>query len=153
MAPSCYIRNAESNFYHGNEVKKSNTSLGPGSSPQPPQYMFPRLLLSKRQWYMIGMQSTGPLRTLALHSWASFDVCCSKYRQISPIHHLLRDEAQHKSANEHIRRKPWKENVTVVNGIASCFVCTYDAPSVGLRPSLRVQMEHLHVGPIYSIIV
>lgn len=98
-------------------------------------FMFPRLLLSKRQWCMMGMQSAGPLRTLALHRGAFFDVCCSKQEQISPFHHLLRDEAQHKSVNEHIRRKPRKENVTVVNGIVSCVVCTRDARSAGLRPS------------------
>lgn len=142
-------------FNHGNVVEKSNALLGPESCPQPPQYIyiFLRLLLSKRQWCMMGMQSAGPFRTLTLHSGAFFDVCCSKHGQISPIHHLLRDEAQHKSANEHIRRKPQKENVTVVNGIVSCVVCTQDAPSAGLRPSLRVQTELLHIGPILSLTV
>lgn len=152
---SHYIRNANSHFYHGNTVEKSNASPGLGSCPQPPQYiyMFPRLLLSKRQWCMMGMQSAGPLRTLALRSRAFFDVCCSKHGPISPIHHLLRDEAQHKSANEHIRRKPRKENVTVVNGIVSCAVCTQDAPSAGLRPSLRVRTERFHIGHLESITV
>lgn len=90
-------------------VWKSKTpNLGLGSCPQPPQYIyiFHRLLLSKRQWCMMGIQSADPLRTFPLHSGAYFDVCCSKHGQISPIHHLLRDEAQHKSTNEHIRRKP-----------------------------------------------
>lgn len=111
-------------------------------------FMSPRLLLSKRQWCMMGMQSTGPLRTLALHSETFFDVYCSKHGQISPIHHLLRDEAQHKRANEHIRRKPQKENVTVVNGIVSCVVCTQDSPPAGLHSSIRLQMEHFYIGPI-----
>lgn len=90
---------------------KSNSSPELGSCPQPPQYIyiFPRLPLSKRQWCMMGMQSASPLRTLPLHSGPSFDVCCSKHRQISPIRHLLRDGARHKSANEHIRREPQKE--------------------------------------------
>lgn len=111
-------------------------------------FMFPRLLLSKRQWCMMGMQSAGPLRTLALHREAFFDVCCSKHEQFSPFHHLLRDEDQHKSVNEHIRRKPRKENVTVVNEIVSCAVFTQDALSAELRPSLHVQTGRLHVGPI-----
>lgn len=102
---------------------------------------------------MMGMQSAGPLRTLALHSGAFFDVCCSKYGQISPIHHLLRDEAQDRSANEHIRSKPRKENVTVVSGIVSWVVCALDAPSAELRTSLHVQTERLHVSPISSITV
>lgn len=78
---------------------------------------------------MMGKQSAGSLRTFPLRSKAFFDVCCSKHRQFSPYHSLLGDEAQHKNTNEHIRRKPWKENATVVNGIVSCVVCAKDAPS------------------------
>lgn len=134
------------------EMQKAIFTMVTRSKSQTPRrghiFIFPRLLLSKRQWCMMDMQSTGPLRTLALHSGAFFDVCCSKHGQISPIHHLLRDEAQHKSANEQIRKKPLKESGTVVNGIVSCVVCTQDASSAGLHPSLRVQTECLHVGPI-----
>ena len=53
------------------------------------QYISLNMVLSKRQWCMMGRQSAGSLRTLPLRSKGLFDVCCSKHRQFSPDHSLL----------------------------------------------------------------
>lgn len=103
-------------------------------SPWPMCYPYPlcvslNVFPSKRQRCIMGTQSAGSLRTFLLRGAAFFDACFGKHRQLSPDRGLLGDEAQHKNTNEHIRRKPQKENATVVNGIVSCVVGGDDAPS------------------------